>query len=183
MSRILLHICCGPCAITPVRDLQDEGFEVVGFYFNPNIHPLQEYLRRRDGVREVADRLGIRVIFKDEEHDPGAYLRAVAFRENNRCFLCYSMRLERTRSIARRGRFDGFTSTLLYSRFQQHERIRILGRDIAGQGRPEFLYRDFRSGWKEGIEISKEWGIYRQQYCGCVYSEFERYQDALRTDK
>ena len=182
MKRVLLHICCGPCAITPVRDLQEEGVEVVGFYFNPNIHPLQEYLRRRDGAMEAADRLGIKLICKDEEHDPGEYLRAVAFRENNRCFLCYSMRLERTRSIARRGRFDAFSSTLLYSRFQKHEQIMILGRDLAGQGSPAFLYRDFRSGWKHGIEISKEWGIYRQQYCGCIYSEFERYQNDLRRE-
>jgi len=172
-------MCCGPCSISVVRALREEGFSVTGFFYNPNIHPLREYLARREAAVETAARLEIPVIFKDDEYDPGVYLRETAFREANRCFHCYRIRLERTVSIARRGGFSCFSSTLLYSRMQKHEMIRDLGRDIAGSGKSAFLYRDFRTGWKEGIETSKAWGIYRQQYCGCIYSEFERYRGEL----
>jgi hypothetical protein len=179
-KRILLHICCGPCAIYPVQVLRDQGFEVIGLYFNPNIHPLQEYLKRREGLVETAERLKLKVIYKDADYDPKKYLRAVAFREANRCFHCYTMRLEKTWSVAKRGGFDAFSTTLLYSKFQKHELIADLGRDIAGQGQTGFHYQDFREGWKQGIDLSKEWGIYRQQYCGCIYSEMERYENELK---
>jgi hypothetical protein len=176
MPRVLLHICCGPCAVTTAQTLQAEGFEVTGLFYNPNIHPLQEYLRRREGVAEVAGRLGFPVIFKDDEYDPQTYFREVAWREANRCLICYGLRLQRALSIAKRGNFDAFTSTLLYSKKQRHEDIARLGADLAGAGKTAFLYRDFRAGWEEGIETSKAWGVYRQQYCGCLYSENERYQ-------
>lgn len=178
--KILVHICCGPCAITTVQELLKIGMDVTGFYYNPNIHPLQEYLRRREGVAQMAERLGIPVIYKDEEYDPQVYFRAVTFREPNRCLLCYGLRLERTLSIARRGKFDAFTSTLLYSKFQKHDEIRMLGLDIAVGSGVKFYYQDFRVGWSEGISLSKEWGLYRQQYCGCLYSESERYASCLR---
>jgi predicted adenine nucleotide alpha hydrolase (AANH) superfamily ATPase len=179
-KKILLHICCGPCAIYPLIWLKKQGYEVVGLYYNPNIHPLQEYLRRKEALQEVAARLKFKVIFKDEEYDPAGYLRQVVFREQNRCFHCYQMRLERTASIAKRGNFNYFTTTLLYSKFQKHEMITGLARDLSGNTKARFLYVDFREGWKQGIELSKEWEIYRQQYCGCIYSEFERYKKGLR---
>ncbi len=152
---------------------------MVCLFYNPNVHPLQEYLRRREGMRQVMQRLQCRAIYKDEEYDPHKYLRNVVFREENRCCICYHMRLERTWSIARKGGFDYFSSTLLYSRFQKHETIASLGRDICGDSTTSFYYRDFREGWKEGIDKSQEWGIYRQQYCGCIYSEKERYAREL----
>lgn len=179
-DTVLLHICCGPCAIVPVQSLQDQGFKVTGLFSNPNIHPLQEYLKRREGARQAAERLSIDVIFKDSDYDPEHYFRHIAFRENNRCLLCYQLRLERTLSIAKRGRFDFFSTTLLYSRQQKHEAVASLARDMAGNGRVRFLYQDFRPGWRQGIEVSQQWGLYRQQYCGCVYSEVERYRDELR---
>ncbi len=179
-KRILLHICCGPCAIYPVRQLKQQGYEVVGLFYNPNIHPLTEYLRRREGVEQVAKRLSIQVIFKDQEYDPGTFLRRVVYREANRCFYCYHLRLERTLSIARHGGFEAFSSTLLFSKQQYHDRVASLGRDLAGGGQTRFLYQDFRAGWPEGAETSKQWGVYRQQYCGCIYSEAERYAKDLR---
>ncbi|MFW6323692.1 MAG: epoxyqueuosine reductase QueH [Desulfovibrionales bacterium] len=180
--RILVHICCGPCALFPLKQLRSEGFEPTGLFFNPNIHPLQEYLRRREALAVVAEKLDIRVLFKDDEYDPAAYFRRIVFREPNRCFHCYQLRLERTVSIARRGRFDFFTTTLLYSKFQKHETITALAKDL-GTGKARFLYRDFREGWKEGIRLSQEMGIYRQQYCGCLYSEQERYRKELFSEK
>jgi len=179
--KLLLHICCGPCAIAPIRRLLEQGVEVTGLFVNPNIHPLMEYKRRRDGAAQVAARLGIRILFKDNEYQPQAWFRAVAHREDNRCHYCYQMRLERTVQIARRGGFDAFSSTLLYSNFQKHEAIATLGRDLAAGGAPAFHYEDWRTGWKEGIDASKDWGVYRQQYCGCLYSENERYRRELDT--
>ncbi len=178
-KRVLLHICCGPCAISTVQTLQEQGFEVTGLYYNPNIHPLLEYIKRRDAAMETADKLGITLLVKDKEYLPQIWARAVAFREENRCFHCYQIRLERTSQIARRGQFDYFTTTLLYSKMQKHDEIKCLGQDLS-TGKSSFLYHDFREGWKQGIELSKKWGIYRQQYCGCLYSEFERYQNKLR---
>lgn len=178
--KILVHMCCGPCAITPILGMLDAGMGVTGLFYNPNIHPLQEYLRRREGVVQVAERLGIPVIFKDDEYDPQVWMRAVTFREPNRCTPCYALRLERTLSIARRGGFDAFTTTLLYSKFQKHDQIRTMGTDLARGSGVDFHYEDFREGWSEGIARSKDWGIYRQQYCGCLYSEFERYSSQLR---
>lgn len=179
-KRILLHICCGPCAITTVQTLKEQGFEVTGFYFNPNIHPLQEYVRRREALKEVARELDFRVIYKDDEYDSRKWFRNIAHREDSRCFYCYGGRLERTLSIAKRGKFDFFSTTLLYSKFQKHDEIARLGYDMAGKGDTGFYYHDFREGWKKGIEISKEMGIYRQQYCGCLFSENERFQKELR---
>lgn len=177
--RLLLHICCGPCAIAPLRRLLEQGVEVTGLFVNPNIHPLLEYKRRRDGASEVAARLGVPMIWKDEEYRPQEWFRAVAHREENRCFYCYRMRLERTAQIARHGRFDAFSTTLLYSKFQKHEAIAQVGRDLAAGRGVQFHYEDWREGWKEGIAVSKDWGVYRQQYCGCLYSENERYAREL----
>lgn len=175
--RVLLHICCAPCAVYTVQALQAEGFEVTGLFYNPNIHPAAEYVRRRDTLRQSESELGatgIRVIYKDSEYDPVLYFREVAFREANRCFHCYRLRLEKTLFIARRGNFDFFTTTLLYSKHQKHEDIAALASDMAAGGKCGFLYRDFRAGWQEGIEKSKAMGMYRQDYCGCLYSEVER---------
>lgn len=178
MKRLLLHICCGPCSITTLKSILDEGFDVTGLFYNPNIHPLTEYVKRRDGCREVAEKLGIKVIVKDDEYDPQTWFRDVVFREGNRCFHCYARRLERTAQIARKGGFDYFSTTLLYSKYQKHDDIAALCRDLQTE-KTRFYYHDFREGWREGIKTSKEWGIYRQQYCGCLYSENERYRNEL----
>ncbi len=179
-NRILLHICCGPCAIYPIQILKREGFEVTGLYYNPNIHPLQEYIKRRDALKQVQDIYNINVIYKDDEYNPSTYLRQIVYRENNRCFYCYHIRLEKTISIARRGKFDYFTTTLLYSKFQKHETIKNLCIDLSKNKGIKFYYSDFREGWKIGIQESKKYDIYRQKYCGCIYSEFERYLNELK---
>ncbi len=178
-QRLLLHICCGPCAIYPISYLKDMGMEIMGLYLNPNIHPLQEYLKRKHALTQVSSHMGFKVIYKDEEYNPMAYFRQICFRENNRCFYCYHMRLERTVSIALRGGFDYFSTTLLYSKFQKHDEIKKLCQDLSKGQKIKFFYHDFRQGWHYGIEKSKEMGIYRQQYCGCIFSEFERYKKEL----
>ncbi len=103
------------------------------------------------------------------------FLQKIVFRESNRCAICYHERLKATAQIAKKGKFDYFSSTLLYSKFQKHELIQSIGKAIGDSLGIPFYYRDFREGWKEGIETSKRLSLYRQQYCGCIYSEKDRY--------
>ena len=172
--KVLIHICCGPCAVYPVEALRRAGHDLRGYFYNPNIHPYQEYVRRRQTLTDWAGEQGLPVIV-DDSYDMEEYLRQVVFREAQRCRLCYLMRLEKAARLARRGKFDAITTTLLYSRMQKHDLIAEVGREAAERNGVAFLYEDFREGWQEGIRRSKELGMYRQQYCGCIYSEKERY--------
>ncbi len=174
MSRVLLHICCGPCATYPVPQLREEGFEVMGYYFNPNIHPYTEYMKRKTALEQYAEISDLKVIY-DEKYNPLEYFQSIAYRESRRCFLCYQIRLEQAAHIARRGKFDYFTTTLLVSKYQKHHWIQEVGEAVGQKYGVPFLYRDFRVGFKETGELSREMGLYRQQYCGCLYSEMERY--------
>lgn len=174
MSKVLLHICCGPCATYPVPALRDEGFEVMGYYYNPNTHPYNEYIKRQEAVEEYAKIDNLKVIY-DQEYNPVKYFQAISFREKRRCFICYQMRLEQTAHIAEKGKFDYYTTTLLVSKHQNHKMLRELGESIGEKYGVPFLYRDFRVGFKESGVRSRTMGLYRQQYCGCLYSEMERY--------
>lgn len=176
---VLVHACCGPCSITVVQGLLEQGHAVLGFYYNPNIHPLMEYLRRREALEEAAKRLDVPVAYADAEYDPAVFLRLVAFREKGRCAQCYRLRLERAALEARRRGCAAMTTTLLYSKYQDHAAIRTIGEQAARAQGVAFLYEDFRSGWNEGIRLSKEWELYRQPYCGCIFSEYERYSKRL----
>jgi predicted adenine nucleotide alpha hydrolase (AANH) superfamily ATPase len=155
--------------------------DITGLFYNPNIHPYTEYKKRMDTAREFADKAGFRLITIDE-YKLDEFLRNAAFREGQRCMMCYADRLERAASVAKSGRFDAFTTTLLVSPFQKHELIRKLGEEAGEKFGVEFLYRDFREGYKEGVEKSKELGLYRQPYCGCIYSERDRYMPRRKDD-
>ena len=172
--KILLHICCAPCALMPVETLRREGHEVMGLFYNPNIQPYTENQRRLDTLRSWAQGAGLDLVVLDE-YDPEAWLRAVAFREHMRCGLCYHQRLSRAASVAQKGGFDAFCTTLLYSVRQKHEKIMETGRAVGQERGVDFLYRDFRPMWKQGVALSQELGLYRQQYCGCIFSERDRY--------
>lgn len=172
--KLLLHTCCGPCAIYPVETLRQDGVEVMGFFYRHNIHPYTECLRRQETLAEYAASIDLKVIFQ-EGYDLEGFLQRAAFRESNRCEVCYHDRLAAAAHMARTGKFDAFSSTLLYSRFQKHDMIRAIGEAAGKRIGVPFYYRDFRAGWKYGIETSKRLGMYRQQYCGCIYSEKDRY--------
>jgi predicted adenine nucleotide alpha hydrolase (AANH) superfamily ATPase len=172
--KILLHTCCGPCAIMPVQTLRDEGALVVGFLYRHNIHPFSEMRRRAQTLADYAASIDLKVIFQ-EGYDLEGFIRRAVYRENARCTVCYHDRLLAAARLARSSRFDAFTTTLLYSKFQKHETIRDIGLAVGREVGVDFAYRDFRPGWKDGIEASKRLGMYRQQYCGCIYSEKERY--------
>jgi epoxyqueuosine reductase len=177
--RLLLHICCAPCTIYPLRVLREEGHEVRGLFYNPNIHPYVEYQRRLEAVEKYAEDEKLDVTWA-EGYGVENFLRNVVFRENDRCGYCYEDRMAHAARAAAKGRFGGFTTTLLYSKFQDHDRVKRIGESLAEKFGVDFYYRDFREGWAEGIRISKERGIYRQQYCGCIYSERDRYYSPVK---
>jgi predicted adenine nucleotide alpha hydrolase (AANH) superfamily ATPase len=154
--------------------MRAEGHDVMGFFYRHNIHPYTECLKRQQAVETFAEQMELKVIYQ-EGYDLEGFIQNVAFRETERCSYCYHDRLRSTALIAKRGKFDYYSSTLLYSKKQQHDLIRSMGESIGKSIGVPFLYDDYRKGWKEGIECSKEMGLYRQQYCGCIYSEKERY--------
>jgi predicted adenine nucleotide alpha hydrolase (AANH) superfamily ATPase len=170
----LIHICCANCAIYPVKMLREQGHSLTGFFFNNNIHPYQEFARRLDTVRDYAEQVSLPVVY-DERYLLEDFLGQVGLSPKTRCDYCYRSRMEETARKAIEEGFDAFTTSLLYSRYQQHEKIRTLGEELARSYGIPFLYQDFRTGWREGIDISKAMGLYRQQYCGCIYSEKDRY--------
>ena len=139
--KTLLHICCAPCANQPIEVLRTDGFEVTGFWYNPNIHPF----------REVAEDIA------------------------GRCVKCYEMRLFETARQAAEGGFDSFTSSLFISPYQNHELMREVAERAAHEYGVEFLYRDFRPYFRDGQTFAREHDFYIQKYCGCVFSEEERY--------
>ncbi len=146
----------------------------MGFFYRHNIHPYTECLRRQETLQEYSETAGFQVIYQDG-YDLEGFIRQAVFRESDRCSYCYYDRLRSAALVAKRGKFDFFSSTLLYSKFQKHEMIKSIGESVGKTVGIPFLYRDFRVGWKEGIEESKRLGLYRQQYCGCIYSEKERF--------
>ena len=172
--RVLLHICCAPCATVPVEELRKEGPEVHGYFFNPNIQPYQEYIRRFEAVKILSEAIDLKVIY-DDNYDFRGFLREIVYREDQRCRICYYNRFRQTATVAKHGKYDFFTSTLLISPHQDHDLIRTVGDDVAGEMGVKLLYRDYRKEFKRSYELSKQYGLYRQQYCGCIYSEHERY--------
>jgi predicted adenine nucleotide alpha hydrolase (AANH) superfamily ATPase len=175
--KLLLHICCAPCTIYPLKHLREQGMDIHGFFYNPNIHPYQEFQRRLTALQEYAPAVSLPLQI-DGRYDMEEFLRLVVFREDQRCRFCYGLRLQAAALAAKQGNFDAFTATLLYSRFQKHEVIREIGEQIGQEVGVPFYYADFRSGWQEGISESKRLGMYRQNYCGCIYSEKERFYKA-----
>ena len=172
--KLLLHICCGPCAAFPVQEIRSRGISLTGYFFNHNIHPFQEYRQRIDAVRKFAEQVDLEIMFRDE-YRLDQFLASVAAAPDRRCSYCYASRLEAAAEYAAKEGFTAFSSTLLYSRYQNHDEIKKLGKGLAERFNIEFYYEDFRQGWQEGIQLSKQMGLYRQQYCGCIYSERDRY--------
>ena len=171
--KILLHCCCAPCAVYPVAELKKPGHELRLFFSN-HIHPYTEWQKRLQTLQDWAENEQLPLIV-DQHYELVKFLEQSVYRESRRCFFCYQDRLEKSARLAGKSGFDAFTTTLLYSKFQQHDLICELGQEAGKRHGIEFIYQDFREGWQEGIRVSKELGMYRQQYCGCIYSEGERY--------
>jgi len=172
--KILLHICCGPCATYSSEFLKENGWKVTGFFYNPNIHPYKEYEKRLNTLKDYAQKMDLSVIYKDE-YDLEEFLRRVVYREAIRCKFCYHLRLKDTARTAKEKGFDAFTTTLLISPYQDHNLIQEVAGSVAGEVGTTFQYEDFRPGYNQSIQFSREYELYRQSYCGCIYSEKERY--------
>jgi len=172
--KLLLHICCAPCSIYPVKVLKEMDMDIMGFFYRYNIHPFQECMKREETLKQYSESIELKVIYQTD-YKIEKFLQSIVFREKERCRYCYYDRLKATALVAKKGKFEGFTTTLLYSKYQNHELIRQTGEALAKNYGLKFFYHDFREGWKLGIEESKRLKMYRQQYCGCVYSEKDRY--------
>ena len=197
--KLLMHLCCGPCACYPLKKLRAEGIEPTGYFFNPNIHPYREWDMRLKTAKEFAEKTGMELV-ADERYMLRDFLRralaaegetifpaagtqdealrfvgAYQAQKNKRCRSCYAWRLEQTARFAAENGFSAFTSTLFYSIYQQHEAMRELAERFAAEAGVAFYYEDFRPGWQEGIDLSRTLELYRQPYCGCIFSEEERY--------
>ncbi len=146
----------------------------MGFFYRHNIHPYTECLKRQETVQSYAREIDLRVIYQ-EGYDLEGFVQNVVYREKDRCNYCYHDRLRTTALLAKRGKFDYFSTTLLYSKFQKHDMVKSIGESVGRAAGVPFCYEDFRTGWKEGINTSKALEMYRQPYCGCIYSEKERY--------
>ena len=174
MPKILLHSCCGPCTIFPLRRLRGQQWDVYSLFYNPYIQPYQEFQRRLATLQDFAAQENFKLIVRPD-YDLEGFLRQTVFREQHRCITCYSARLEATARLARKSRFDAFTTTLLYSKQQKHALVRSIAEEASRKFGIPFHYEDFRAGWQEGQEAARQSGMYRQQYCGCIYSERDRF--------
>ncbi len=171
--EMLLHICCAPCATYTVQALRDDGFEPVGYFYNPNIHPFTEYRRRLETLQQYAAAVELDVVYRDEYMLEDFIKQAMEV--DDRCHLCYTLRLEAAARQASDMGIPVFTSTLLISPYQKHEMIKDIGESLASDYGVEFHYRDFRPGYKETYQMCRDMELYRQPYCGCIFSENERY--------
>ena len=181
--KLLLHTCCAPCSVYCIKSLRKEGIEPVVYWFNPNIHPYIEYKTRRDTLKEYTKSIGINAIF-DENYGLREFCKNVIDDLENRCVkYCYRVRLEQTAKYAKENGYDTFSTTLLISPYQNHEALKKIGEEMAEKYGLTFLYRDFRSGFKEGQTEARELGLYMQKYCGCVFSEKNSNYNHIKNDK
>lgn len=169
--KLLLHTCCAPCSVYCIETLRKEGIEPTVYWFNPNIHPYMEYKQRRDCLKEYTRNIEIEAIF-EENYGLKDFCKNVVQDLENRCQkYCYPVRLEQTAKYAKENGYDSFSTTLLISPYQNHEMLIKVGEEMAKKYGLKFLYHDFRAGFREGQEKARELGLYRQKYCGCVFSE------------
>ena len=179
---LLLHTCCAPCSVYCVESLRGEGIAPVSFWYNPNIHPYQEYKMRRDTLKDYAASIGLSLIVR-EDYGLRPFVRAVAADIDHRCAYCYAVRMEETARYAAEHGFTHISTTLLVSPYQNHEGIVAAGEKFAKEYGVTFLYRDFSVGFREGQAKARELGLYMQKYCGCVFSEEDRYAKQIRRDR
>ena len=181
--KLLMHTCCAPCSVYCIDTLRNEGIEPVLYWYNPNIHPYTEYRARRDSLKEYAQAIQIEAIF-EEEYGLKEFCKNVINDLQNRCKnYCYKVRLEQTAKYAKENGYDSFTTTLLVSPYQNHEVIKKIGEELANKYGLTFVYRDFRVGFREGQNKARELGLYMQKYCGCVFSEEDRYGKQITKDR
>ena len=173
-KSILVHCCCAHCAAYTVEYWRQEGYEVNAFWYNPNIHPYLEYQHRLEAMDLLARETNLPLIIA-EGYDMVDYFRRVAGYESQRCQYCFRLRLAKTAETARDMGFSAFTTTLLISPHQKHDLLQEIGSEVSQEKAVDFLYADLRKRYSDSRHITKPLDLYHQQYCGCIYSEWERY--------
>ncbi len=173
--KTLLHICCAPCSLMCVETLREEGIEPTGFWYNPNIHPFTEYRSRKNALVEYAGTIDLPLLMRDE-YGLREFVKNVTPNFDARCGYCYATRLDAAAACAAENGFDSFTSSLFISPYQQHDLMRQVAEEAAARHGVSFLYRDFRPYFRQGQDKARAMNLYMQKYCGCVFSEEERYQ-------
>ena len=181
--KLLMHTCCAPCSVYCIDSLRNENIEPVLYWFNPNIHQYIEYKTRRDTLIEYSKMIDINLII-NENYGLQEFCKNVIGDLKNRCInYCYRARIEETIKYAKEHGYDAFTSTLFVSPYQKHEELKTLCEELASKNNIEFLYRDFRPGFRKGQAKARELGLYMQKYCGCIFSEEDRYSKNIAKDK
>ena len=182
VPRLLLHSCCAPCS-SYVLEYLSRYFEITVFYYNPNIYPPEEFGKRVEEQKRLIAQLPAEhpISFLDGPYEPERFYEMARGLEQvpeggARCFKCYRLRLTETAQMARAGKYDYFTTTLSISPLKNAEKLNEIGGQLAKDYGVDYLYSDFkkRNGYKRSTELSREYGLYRQDYCGCVFSMRER---------
>ena len=173
--KLLLHTCCAPCSTYVVDKLRKDGYDdITSLWYNPNIHPYTEYKMRRDTLKEYAKQINLPLII-EENYGIREFTKNVSSNIDGRCLYCYESRLEYTAKYAKEHGYEAFSTTLLVSPYQKHELIIKVANEMARKYQIEFLYQDFREGFRIGQQMARDAGLYMQKYCGCIYSEEMRY--------
>jgi len=180
VKSLLVHSCCAHCAAYTVNYWREQGYEVSSLWYNPNIHPYTEHQQRLQAMQSLAQEIKLPLIAV-EGYDMIAYFRQVVGHEAERCQYCFRLRLAKTAETARHKGFAAFTTTLLISLHQKHDLIREIGNELAREKGVDFLYADLRKRYSDSRHMTKPLALYRQQYCGCVYSEWERHANEHQT--
>ncbi len=167
---LLLHACCAPCAEYPVFDLQGQKIDTEVLYFNPNIHPKFEFDRRREQLEKLSELDGFVCHFSDDFRMDDWLEHKWEGQFASRCLMCYQIRMDYVAAFAKEKGFQRFSTSLLVSPYQNHDAI-IASAELASQkyGIP-FFYNDWRPHFREGQNMAREHGLYRQKYCGCIFS-------------
>lgn len=182
VPRLLLHSCCAPCS-SYVLEYLSRYFAITVFYYNPNISPREEYEKRVEEQRRLIERLPVEhpITFLAGEYEPDRFYEMAKGLEKEpeggrRCFGCYRLRLTEAAKLAKEGGYDYFTTTLTISPLKNAGKLNEIGEELAGIYEVEHLPSDFKkkNGYKRSVELSGEYGLYRQDYCGCVFSKAER---------
>ncbi|SCP95159.1 epoxyqueuosine reductase QueH [Anaerobium acetethylicum] len=182
VPRLLLHSCCAPCS-SYVLEYLSAYFEITVYYYNPNIFPPEEYEKRAAEQREFADRLDVlhKISFLEGDYDTDLFYAETRGLEKEpeggeRCSRCFELRLRETAKRAREGGFDYFTTTLSISPHKNADQLNEIGKKISEETGIAYLYSDFKkkNGFKRSVELTAQYGMYRQDYCGCVFSKMER---------
>lgn len=172
---ILMHICCGPCGVAYLQGIIKEGFCPVLLWENPNIHPYKEYEERKQGAIKLAELWELKIALIGG-YGLEEFVKNTAINIPARCAYCYSVRMEQTAAYAAKNGYKAFSTTLLASPYQNFDAICRYGKSQASLYNIEFVIRDFRQDFRQALNMARSMGIYMQKYCGCIFSEEERYR-------